>query len=77
MVLLVDAGNSVSEVARRLESGRARVRDWICRYRSDPSLKALDDRPRSGRPRSISALERHEVVAAAGGCLSNSSRPGS
>ncbi len=64
MILLVAEGESVRSIARRIGTSRARVGDWIRRFRRD-RLDGLKDQARSGRPRVLTALERHQVVAAA------------
>jgi transposase len=64
MVLLAAAGESVSGIARQLGTSRSRVTEWLRRFRRR-RLPGLVDRPRSGRPRAITSLERHQVVAAA------------
>lgn len=64
MVLAADSGEPKAAIARRFGTNRYRVGLWVGRVQSE-GLDGLKDRPRSGRPRSISALDRHEVVAAA------------
>ncbi len=64
MVVLAADGESVSEIARQLGTSRSRVRFWLERFRRR-RLAGLRDRPRSGRPRVITPLERHQVIAAA------------
>jgi transposase len=64
MVVLADDGKSISEIARKCGTSRARVRAWLKRFR-DGGMRALHDRKRSGRPRRITSLERHRVIAAA------------
>lgn len=64
MVLLGEAGKSISEIARQMGTCRLRVTDWLHRYERD-RLEGLQDRPRSGRPPVVTALERHEVIATA------------
>lgn len=64
MVLLAAAGESISEIARQLGTCRLRVHEWLGRFQED-GLEGLKDQPRSGRPQVITALERHEVMAAA------------
>ncbi len=64
MVLLAIGGDNVASIARALGTSRARVTDWLRRFERE-RLGGLEDRPRSGRPRVISALERHQVIAAA------------
>ena len=64
MVLLAAAGESVSSIARQLGTSRSRITEWLARFRKERG-DGLADRARSGRPRVITALERHQVVAAA------------
>ena len=64
MVLAADQGVSKSAVARRFGTNRYRVGLWVNRVQAE-GLDGLRDRPRPGRPKTISALERHEVIAAA------------
>jgi len=52
MVLLADDGMPLDRVARTLGADRTIVRTWIDRYRAG-GLAALQDRPRSGRPRTF------------------------
>ena len=64
MVLLASSGESVASIARRVGTNRSRVGDWLRRFERE-RLLGLMDAPRSGRPAEISALERHQVIAAA------------
>jgi transposase len=64
MVLLAAEGESISSIARRLGTNRLRVGQWLRRFQQQ-GLEGLDDRQRSGRPIRITALERHQVIAAA------------
>jgi len=52
MVLLAGDGKPLDRVARTLGADRTIVRTWIDRYRAG-GLAALQDRPRSGRPRTF------------------------
>lgn len=50
----------VQELAEHLELGRKTI--WnVCRRYEEAGVDSLDDTPRSGRPREISALERVEI----------------
>ena len=49
MVLLVAAGRSISDTARRVETRRWIVGQWVGRFQTD-RLEGLTDRPRSGHP---------------------------
>jgi transposase len=53
MVLLADDEMPLDQIARTLGADRTIVRTWIDRYRAG-GLAALEDRPRSGRPRTFS-----------------------
>ena len=64
MVLLAASGASISSIARQMGTNRSRVGDWLRRFEQE-GLAGLVDAARSGRPARISALERHQVVAAA------------
>ena len=64
MVVLAAEGESISSIARRLGTNRLRVGQWLRRFQ-EQGLEGLDDRQRSGRPIRITALERHQVLAAA------------
>jgi transposase len=64
MILLASGGDSVRSIARQLGTCRARVRLWLGRFER-LGLDGLVDETRSGRPATITALERHQVVAAA------------
>jgi hypothetical protein len=52
MVLLAGDGMPLDRIARTLGADRTIVRTWIDRYRAG-GLAALQDRPRSGRPRTF------------------------
>ncbi len=66
MVQLAASGESISGIARALGTSRARVGDWLGRFEEE-GVRGLEDQPRSGRPVEITALERHQVIAAACG----------
>jgi transposase len=53
MVLLAADGKPLDRIAREVGADRTIVRTWIDRYRAG-GLAALQDRPRSGRPRTFS-----------------------
>lgn len=63
-ILLTAKGKSISAVARAIGTCRARVDDWVQRFR-EHRLAGLVDLHRSGRPVEVTPLERHQVVAAA------------
>ena len=52
MVLLADTGMPLDQIARTVGADRTIVRTWLDRYRAG-GLAALQDRPRSGRPRTF------------------------
>ncbi len=60
IVLLAADGVSNVEISERLGVSKPTVTSWRDRYR-DGGIPALDDRPRSGRPRT---LDHREIVAA-------------
>ena len=64
MVLLAAERESISAIARDLGTCRARVGQWLQRFR-EHRLEGLEDLPRSGRPPEITPLERHQVIATA------------
>lgn len=64
MVLMVADGQTISAAARSLGCCRRTVRKWV-RGVSSGGMAGLRDAPRSGRPRRISAGERHSVIALA------------
>ena len=53
MVLLAAEGMPLDRIAREVGADRTIVRTWVDRYRAG-GLAALQDRPRSGRPRTFS-----------------------
>ena len=53
IVLLAADGEPLDRIARRIGVDRDVVRTWVDRYRVG-GLTALEDRPRSGRPRTFS-----------------------
>jgi transposase len=59
-VLLAADGVSNVEIAERVGVSKPTVSSWRDRYR-EGGVTALDDRPRSGRPRT---LDHREIVAA-------------
>ena len=52
IVLMAAAGMPLDRIARELGVQRNVVRTWLDRYRLD-GLDGLQDRPRSGRPRTF------------------------
>ena len=64
MILLANGGASKASIARQLGTNRTRVGEWLWRFEGE-RLSGLTDSERSGRPAKITALERHQVIAAA------------
>jgi transposase len=64
MIVLATSGESIASIARQMGTCRARVGEWVRRFRSE-GIERLRDEPRSGRPGVITPLERHQVIAAA------------
>ena len=56
---------SWAEVARRTGACVNTVKLWVRRWRDDRRVAALDDRPRTGRPRTISLRAEAEVLSIA------------
>jgi len=69
IVLLADEGRSTTEIARELGVDPDTVSRWRCRVAAeglgDEVRASLGDAPRSGRPRSIDAVRRAQIVATA------------
>ena len=61
IVLAAAEGQSSRAIATTLQLPRATVLQWIRRY-EEGSLRALEDRPRSGRPREITAAVEAAVI---------------
>src|SRR3954462_8640641 len=64
LLLAIAAGRRPSQVAKDLELSRPTVYTWIHRF-NEQGLRGLEDRPRAGRPRTYTAEQRAEVLAAA------------
>jgi transposase len=62
IVLLAAGGESNAAIARRLDCTEDTVRVWRNRFVRDPSVDALVDRPRSGRPGRIGTEIRIELI---------------
>lgn len=59
-VLLSHQGSSIPQIARVYEVARRSVSIWLARWQQD-GLGGLSDRPRIGRPHSLSAREQTKV----------------
>ena len=59
-VLLSARGYDIAQIASILEYDEATVRRWIERYEAE-GLEGLQDRPRSGRPRSAGAVAQDSI----------------
>lgn len=64
MILLAAAGESKSSIAQKVGTIRLHVNQWLNRFEKY-RLDGLQDMSRSGRPIEVTALERHQVIAAA------------
>lgn len=62
IVLLCVRGLSNAAIAQRVGCNEQTVRKWRDRFAEAPSLDALKDRPRSGRPAVVPLATRCEVV---------------
>jgi transposase len=62
IVLLCARGLSTAEIARSVGCSERTVRKWRGRFAQVPTLDALKDRPRSGRPAVVPVATRCEVV---------------
>jgi transposase len=61
-VLLVARGHPVSEVARIIGAKAAAIYDWVQRYLRAHHPRVLADAPRSGRPRTATAVTDARIV---------------
>lgn len=62
IVLAAHRGEGTEEIARRLRCSSRNVRKWKARFMANPSLNALEDAPRSGRPARITVATRCELI---------------
>jgi transposase len=60
MVLLSSRGYSIAPIAAIFECDEATVRHWLERYRAEKE-SGLQDRPRSGRPRTAGPAAQHLI----------------
>lgn len=61
-IRMLGSGMGVAEIARRVGWSERTVRKWRARWEEDPRVESLKDRPRSGRPPTISWETRCEVI---------------
>lgn len=64
IILMAAEGKSISAIARHIGTCRARIGQWIKRFKMH-RIDGLQDLPRTGRPAEITPLERHQVIATA------------
>jgi transposase len=62
ILLLAGEGKSYSAISKILGTTLITVRKWITRFHQDLCLKSLEDAPRSGRPHTIPAAAKCEVI---------------
>ncbi|HJL15770.1 MAG TPA: IS630 family transposase [Sandaracinaceae bacterium LLY-WYZ-13_1] len=62
VLLLARRGVGTEEIARRLGCSSRSVRKWRARLREDPTIHAIEDAPRSGRPASVPTWVRCRLV---------------
>jgi transposase len=62
IVLASAAGEAGSTIAARLAVSRPTVTLWLNRYRADGVAGLLQDRPRAGRPKTITAADEAAIV---------------
>lgn len=65
IVLLACQGVGTTEIAQRLSVSPRTVRKWKARFAEDPHVDTLEDRERSGRPRTIAISLRCRLIALA------------
>lgn len=62
ILLLASRGRGAEEVARQVGCTARSVRKWKARFRADPRLETLEDRPRSGTPAHVPIAVRCELI---------------
>jgi transposase len=62
IVVLAAAGVSNAEIGRRVGCSVQTVRKWRRRFSKTPTLAALNDQPRSGRPAKVAASDRAALI---------------
>ncbi len=65
MLLWLDRGYSVEEVAERVDCGTATVKRVRRRYRLEGWEQAITDKPRPGRPKKLVGKDERELIALA------------
>jgi transposase len=64
LVVMALEGWGNAQIARQLGISERTAYEWTERFARRPRLSTLRDRPRSGRPSTISVTARCEVIAA-------------
>src|SRR5271169_1318629 len=62
IILMALEDRDYAEIIRHLKTTYVTVRKWVTRFCQKPTLDALEDAPRSGRPLTIPAVAKCEVV---------------
>jgi len=62
IILMAGEGRSNSSIAQSLNTSLGTVRKWVNRFNQNSCLETLKDAPRSGRPFTIPAIAKCEVV---------------
>ena len=62
IVVLAAEGLNNADIGRRLGCSSQTVRKWRHRFSTTPALKALHDRPRSGRPAVVAPSDRAALI---------------
>jgi len=62
IILMAGEGKSNSAIAQLLNTSLGTVRKWVNRFNQNSTLETLKDAPRSGRPFTIPATAKCEVV---------------
>jgi transposase len=62
IILLAMEGNNYSKIVSFLNTSFATVRKWIKRFNQNPDLESLNDAQRSGRPLTIPAIAKCEII---------------
>lgn len=63
-LLELDRGKKITAIAETLGVSRSAVSSWAKRYRQE-GLRALHDKPRSGRPIELDGVQRAKITALA------------